>query len=214
MLRALGNDEALARELQLFINDFLLDSAIFSGHTSEVDSDLGSSIGNILWRARRRYRFRLDTDTLGRSFDPRFHCHSSVTSDYEIKKDQMKQRQMEQSEAEEKNSEQRKLIARLRKRFGKAYETLKAQKRASVICHPVRMPGLAHDGDLSSELTEFVIPPSLHDAWKKAVRVIRRLLQSRLPETVEDVILCTMAADAMQYELKTFTNQELVSILR
>lgn len=201
------NDEPLARDLQLFINDFQLDSAIFSGHMSEVDPDLTSSI---LWWARRRYRYRLDTDTLGRSFDNLFHCHSSVTSDYEMKQDQMKQRQIEQSQAEQKNSEQRQLIARLRKRFGKAYETLKDQKRASVICHPVRMPGIAHNGDLSSELIKFAIPPNLHDAWKKAVRVIRRLLQNRLPETVEDFVLCTMAADAMQYELKTFTNQEFL----
>ncbi|KAJ4356594.1 uncharacterized protein N0V89_004629 [Didymosphaeria variabile] len=49
-----------------------------------------------------------------------------------------------------------------------------------------------------SELARLRLPPEPRSAWKAGIRVIRRLQRGKLPQTVEQVVLCVMTADAMR----------------
>jgi hypothetical protein len=86
------------------------------------------------------------------------------------------------------------IFSGFRKHFRKSLSTLEQHKASNMESNNMRN---------SSELSRFQLPRDLRSAWRGGIRVIRRLLQGIVPETVNQVILCVLVANALRIEDNT-----------
>ncbi|KAL1606396.1 hypothetical protein SLS60_003799 [Paraconiothyrium brasiliense] len=91
------------------------------------------------------------------------------------------------SENDRRRQKTLRLIFDLRRYFHERLSTLKQQPRDD-----------SSPYSRNSDLVRLRLPPESRSAWKDGTRVIRHLQRGKLPETVEQVVLCIMTADAMR----------------